>query len=718
MASWGTKESFNRVTAQPGSTAKRWDIRELIGCRATETSIATYPSLRGPAHPIFSHWLQTRPEFHEELEQPILLASKILEDAGLPWLSDFLIDDIFGEDYPGRECNDRIRSTFPHAENITPYSIIRHSRALWATREHQARWMSTARDTLRKEVPKLITWQIDEDMFRGKGWNGYTCRHPRGELPLDCLDRYETIEKFDRISPHEGSRTLTILIMAEFPARLAELRRQGKSRSEEYLLTAFMTAVTILHELGHAIYWKDRRALTRDLHEPFYGSDLEMELGDSFVAAIFGGWIPVPVRPLADLRRNFSFADGVAWRQALSWDHHRLRPKYRAHYSIPIEYIARLFSETSWSIPPGKTSSLVRPRFLTGDSVALRTVGLHVSVTEANQHATAAIADFHCTSDGWAWNRRPGAHFRIPQYDGCLYLEFELPTAANYVIIEPKVREPSRTGLADEMNLLGIAVEGKTKKQGASRTSARRAEEQIRDARPSLATMSTDNPNLKQGRCSMHAWPNLPSPSVNHITKIPRPVAKGSPIPGVDIVWKSDRARTPPQARSSLSLSGLPSPPPSPSNQAHYHWQGWHKQHQQQRRQSPPQYNKSDKSNNSSNKKTKTKLKRKQKIKGVKMSSTGKKRNSRQLRQAGVHKDHDGEKRANDDDQGRDRGLVGTEISVDELRQRLSRLIGVSLTELEILFEAPGCGGSVSVDGVGAGVGVGDRCSGEMEFSM
>ncbi|KAI0441531.1 hypothetical protein F4803DRAFT_413486 [Xylaria telfairii] len=87
-------------------------------------------------------------------------------------------------------------------------------------------------------------------MFRQKGWNGYTCRHPRGELSLSEIDRYETIEEFDRVSLHEDSRNLTILIMAEYPARLAELRREGKARGEEYLLTAFMTTVTLLHEVS------------------------------------------------------------------------------------------------------------------------------------------------------------------------------------------------------------------------------------------------------------------------------------------------------------------------------------------------------------------------------------------------------------------------------------------------------------------------------------
>jgi hypothetical protein len=85
------------------------------------------------------------------------------------------------------------------------------------------------------------------------------------------------------------------------------------------------------------MYWRDRRSLVRDMREPFYGADLEMELGDSFVASIFGGWIPVPVKNPAQLRYNFSLEDGLAWRQAISWDHHRMRPKHRVHYSIPVD---------------------------------------------------------------------------------------------------------------------------------------------------------------------------------------------------------------------------------------------------------------------------------------------------------------------------------------------------------------------------------------------
>lgn len=97
-------------------------------------------------------------------------------------------------------------------------------------------------------MASAVTWQLDAEMYREKGWVGYTCRHPRSELPLDQLDQYEAIEWWDKGCEDPRWRNLSILLTAEFPARMAELRRQGREHSEVYLLTAFMTAVTILHE--------------------------------------------------------------------------------------------------------------------------------------------------------------------------------------------------------------------------------------------------------------------------------------------------------------------------------------------------------------------------------------------------------------------------------------------------------------------------------------
>ena len=92
----------------------------------------------------------------------------------------------------------------------------------------------------------------------------------------------------------------------------------------------------IVLRLGHAMYWRDLRAVNRRMTEPYFGGDLEMELGDSFVASVFGGWTPVPVATDDEFRASCTFEQGIAWRQHLTWDHHRTRPRYRAHYSIPV----------------------------------------------------------------------------------------------------------------------------------------------------------------------------------------------------------------------------------------------------------------------------------------------------------------------------------------------------------------------------------------------
>ncbi|KAI0866347.1 hypothetical protein F4860DRAFT_523658 [Xylaria cubensis] len=629
MVSRATTKTLHQAAVQPGSIAKKWDKEELVRCRATGTEITTTTELEGQAHPIFANWTEAETEIYKELEQPILLASRILEATGLPWLSDFLVDDIFSDDYPGREQTTCYESASMYEDGVTPRSIVRHHRTPWATSKKQAKWRCLTRSMLRNECPKLIQWQIDEDIFKHKGWNGYTCRHPRAGMPLDEIDEYETIQKFDRISPHRGSRNLTILLTAEYPARLAELRRQGKARSEEYLLTAFMTTVTILHELsdampevrlGHAMYWKNRRSLRRDMREPFYGGDLEMELGDSFIAAIFGGWIPVPVRGLARLRDEFSFADGIAWRQALNWDYHRLRPKYRAHYSIPVDYVARLFTEASWSTTPLEATALVWPRFLTRDSIALRTVDLYTTLTQANHHATAAIADFHCNGDGSVWNRRAGAWFRIPQYDGRMYPELEIPPD---VVCEPIVKEHGQmvtTRPLKPLNL-SLAVYGEAGVTGARQTADEGIKKMNQEGKQegtgdvlSLSLTSLSKAKAAAGtttvklslRKSEYGLQNFAPTSP--ATKIPRPIFNRPPVPNMGASKPRKRTRAERQVSNEDESIAY-------------------------------------------------------------------------VRLGGCKEDD------NNDVGSHDR----SEISVDELKKRLSQLIGVSQTELERLFDGPPC---------------------------
>ncbi|KAI1142313.1 hypothetical protein F5Y05DRAFT_221675 [Hypoxylon sp. FL0543] len=433
-----------RIPRQPGSIPKRWNKDELRKCGAIGTASPRDLDLQGEVHPVFANWVDADAELRKELEQPLLLASRLLEAAGLPWISDFLAHDIFAEDYPGRKPSSRCSFGYstpgPRDGNEgVPRTIVRHHQAPWASPEVKEEWNIAAEKQLRNEMASALTWELDADMFREQGWVGYTCRHPRCGLPLDQLDNYETIQWWDKGCEDDRWRNMSILMSTEFPKRLAELRRQEMERSEEYLLTAFMATVTILHELGHAVYWKDCRALTQDLREPFYGADLEMELGDSFVASIFGGWVPVPIKQFTQVRDGLDFSSGIAWRQSLSWDFHRLRPKHRAHYSIPVDFISRLFSEARWQeahVDPLR--NLIRPLTL---EPALKSAGICTEAAES-YHATAAIPDFHCTGQGWRWNRLPGARFRIPQYDGYLCPDLDLPIATEDVIEEPRARPP------------------------------------------------------------------------------------------------------------------------------------------------------------------------------------------------------------------------------------------------------------------------------------
>ncbi|KAI0159738.1 hypothetical protein GGR57DRAFT_521004 [Xylariaceae sp. FL1272] len=623
MASWTVEETLQRVAAQPGGTPKRWSRDELVRCGATGTNITTRPTLEGQVHPVLANWIRTDPQLHVELQQPLLLASKLIEAAGLTWLSDFDIDDIFDKNYPGRK-REPCYSFIPESscnESTVPGSIVRHHRAPWATEDQKNRWKNSTRSRLRTTLAKSVHWQLDQEIFSRNGWNGYTCRHPRGDLPLHELDKYQTIIKSDKLCAHEGSRNLSIHLMAEFPSRMAELRCQRKEQSEEYLLTAFMAAVTILHEIGHAVYWRDRRSLTRNLREPFYGADLEMELGDSFVAAVFGGWIPVPVRELSSLRKDFSFADGLAWRQALSWDFHRMRPKYRAHYSIPVSYISPLFTEKKWT-ESNDVMELIRPQLLVGNSAALRTTSLHNSLSQADQHATAAIADFHYEGDDWVWNRRPGACFRIPQYAGVLYPDIELPVAPDNVIIEPTARHPHSAlaaKIAEEMEGMGSNARSEVSVRGGELPTTPEAEEGI--------TKTRLNPRISE--YSPRKFP-LVSP-----TRIPRPASTGSPGS------LASPAVTPRKRDSGLNRWTIQAKSPTLSQQSPVH------------------------------------------IRAEKHELKAKITQSESENEADIPRVRLG---------GGVLSSERSEISVDELKKRLSQLIGVSLTEMEKLFE---CGEAV-----------------------
>ncbi|KAK7750809.1 hypothetical protein SLS62_007208 [Diatrype stigma] len=249
------------------------------------------------------------------------------------------------------------------------------------------------------------------------------------------------------------------------------------------------------------LQWKDRQSLTTaDLREPFYGADLEMELGDSFVASIFGGWVPVPIEDIARRRRQRSgggptFGAGIAWRQSLSWDYHRIRPN-----------VARLFREASWS-PGNDLTKLIQPQALAGETRAYsQKRGLVLPASQEGEHATAALPDFHRSGEGWRWNRRPGASFRILQYDGYMCPEIDLPFATDDVVREREARPPSPSSV--------VPAAAATK---ASPPASRAASDQRRDNRGGVSRtaggeeMATSSPAHRRSGTPQH---KIPEPKV------------------------------------------------------------------------------------------------------------------------------------------------------------------------------------------------------------
>ena len=210
---------------------------------------------------MFTNWAPHAddPTLRDELRQPLLLAGRLLEAAGLPWLSDLFVDD----DNPRTE--DANPSGHRHHYGIEPGppAIARRHRAPWAGEELRRAWLDNTRRALGRgsqtenEFTRSLEWQLDSSMFRERGWVGYTCRHRRDPIAamLEELDDPDVIAQSDDASRGQGRRyrDVTVLVMAEFPARLRELGAVADTETAgesggEFLLTAFMAAITILHE--------------------------------------------------------------------------------------------------------------------------------------------------------------------------------------------------------------------------------------------------------------------------------------------------------------------------------------------------------------------------------------------------------------------------------------------------------------------------------------
>ncbi|KAK3390200.1 hypothetical protein B0H63DRAFT_464936 [Podospora didyma] len=211
---------FETIGMPPGSIPKDWDRKELKPCGAVDANFLASLDLQGDIYPIFHNWVIPDDDgdgeaLSLELGQPLLLASRILESVGLPWLSEFCIDDIFSPSYPGRrrrqqqpveDDDDGDNSGQEQEQTATPEMIVRHHRASWVSPRLARTWLASTAHELRTILPKSVVWKLDSDMFGAFGWVGCTCRHPLAFVGEDeALDQPGVIRAADKAARKQGT---------------------------------------------------------------------------------------------------------------------------------------------------------------------------------------------------------------------------------------------------------------------------------------------------------------------------------------------------------------------------------------------------------------------------------------------------------------------------------------------------------------------------------
>lgn len=196
--------------------------------------------------------------------------------------------------------------------------------------------IDAAEGDLNSEVANDLKWCLSDTIQSKWGHLGVT-RLAHTDEPWEILD-FDTVLNSDMMLRFKGKkrRPLIIGIMKEF---VTAMNGSGP-RSEQRLRATFMAAITMVHEVGHAIFHNDFRSLN-PIKEPYVGDSCEAELGFSFVSWIFSGFHPL------NIPGDMEFNDTLFWdpQETLSSGE---RPLYKTRYSIPISYIERIMSEEFW----------------------------------------------------------------------------------------------------------------------------------------------------------------------------------------------------------------------------------------------------------------------------------------------------------------------------------------------------------------------------------
>lgn len=306
---------------------------------------------------------------YNAMNQSILLASIFLE-IGMPYLSSFIPDPIYTMGYNPREDPER------------PYERVNIRKA--PTDDD----IQVVRNEL-NEISKGLEWWEDTAIFRSRGWWGITAScYPRategfGERRIVSSKRMDERVRRAGFDRRQNSIGLT--------SQYVDTLLNSDKATEQHLCAAFHLAVTLVHEIGHVVYWQNLRNEMDFMGlEPVVGNHVLRELGLAFTSWIFGGWNP---QPILDYGKDTVFFNrGMYWDKQLLYQR---RPRWTMRYSMSFAYVQRLMTQSTWDEWSG---NLLDPR--------VKAMLMAPAPFRYGQDARVAICEKQETGGGrWAWKK-------------------------------------------------------------------------------------------------------------------------------------------------------------------------------------------------------------------------------------------------------------------------------------------------------------------------
>ncbi|KAH8592961.1 hypothetical protein B0O99DRAFT_689174 [Bisporella sp. PMI_857] len=363
---------------------KHWDYQELLLAGAIDVGPTGVPDLENNISPLFDrerwNFNNISEAEYEALIPSLRLASNLILVA-MPYIANFLPTSQIFDNIPSGE--------FPEVINLKP-----------TVTGGQLRAARTELDV----VAQSIRWELNYRMY-SEAYPKYPAKHWLGVTRLVDTDRPWQPHTFDEIlqsdqKHHENGlkrRPLVLGLAGEYATAL----RNSPTGSEIHTRATFMAAISLVHEIGHAIVHQDfRSAHAPDLREPYVEKDCTAELGSSLISWIFGGYHPNAERLHGSTKMDFS--SHLYWEPVYTVDLKK-RPLYKILYSIHMEYVEQFLKADFWqNLHPTKAGFPSRAR-----------ASLRAIVANNNPNiATSRVPNFR-------WNKDLGRlewkdpHFRI-----------------------------------------------------------------------------------------------------------------------------------------------------------------------------------------------------------------------------------------------------------------------------------------------------------------